>query len=59
MRSFLNLFQYSRFASEYDQNQTIIPDVNEEKKHRVVAKLKTIVSNGDKLNNQRKFDKSL
>ena len=32
MRNFLNLFQHPRFASEYDQNQIIIPDVSERNK---------------------------
>ena len=50
-RNFVTHFQHPRFASGYDQNQSIITDVSERKKHRVVPKLMIIVPKRDKRNN--------
>ena len=55
---FLTHFYHPRFASGYDQNQLIIPNVSKENKHRVVPKLMIIVLKCDKRNNQRKSYKS-
>ena len=38
-RQILVIFQHPRFASGYDQNQLIIPDVSQKNKHRVVPEL--------------------
>ena len=54
-RYFLTHFYHPRFASGYDQNQLIIPDVSKENKHRIVPKLMITVPKWNKRNNQRKM----
>ena len=55
-RYFLTHFYHLRFASGYDQNQLIIPDVSKENKHRVVPKLMITIPKWNKWNNRRIFD---
>ena len=54
-KNFLYNFQHPRFASGYDQNQLITPDVSQEIKHRVIPKPMITVPKWDKRNNQRKL----
>ena len=54
-RSFLTHFQNPCFASEYDQNQLIIPNVSKENEHQIVPKLMNAVPKWNKRNIQRKL----
>ena len=54
-RNFLNHFYHPRFASGYDQNQLIKPNISKEKKHRIVPRLMITVPKRSKRNNQRKL----
>ena len=54
-RKILVIFYHPRFASGYDQNQLIKPDVSKKIKHRVVPKLMILVPKGNKRINQRQL----
>ena len=54
-RVFLNHFYHPRFASGYDQNRIIIPDVSKQNNQRIVPKLMISAPKSNKRNNQRKL----